>query len=84
MHDPGVAVFLPCRAGSVRVPEKNTRPFADHPDGLVGLKLVNVVLNCVSWLDHYCRATFRQAALNTTSPLSILAMSCGDSPSRLA
>lgn len=32
-------VFLPCRAGSVRVHDKNTRPFAGRPDGLVGLKL---------------------------------------------
>lgn len=31
--------FLPCRAGSQRVPLKNTRPFADNPEGLVGLKL---------------------------------------------
>ena len=34
-----VTVFVPCRAGSQRVPHKNTRPFAGHPDGLVGLKL---------------------------------------------
>lgn len=34
-----VALFLPCRAGSERVPEKNTRPFAGHPQGLLGRKL---------------------------------------------
>lgn len=31
--------FLPCRAGSERVPRKNTRPFAGHAYGLVGIKL---------------------------------------------
>lgn len=34
-----VIAFLPCRAGSQRVPHKNTRPFADRPDGLLGIKL---------------------------------------------
>ncbi|WP_424135844.1 cytidylyltransferase domain-containing protein [Roseomonas chloroacetimidivorans] len=34
-----VTAFLPCRAGSQRVPQKNTRPFADRPDGLLGIKL---------------------------------------------
>jgi CMP-N-acetylneuraminic acid synthetase len=33
------AIFLPCRAGSTRVPEKNTRPFAGLEDGLLGVKL---------------------------------------------
>lgn len=32
-------LFLPCRRGSERVPEKNTRPFAGHPGGLLGVKL---------------------------------------------
>ncbi len=36
---PGITVFLPCRAGSTRVPDKNTRPFAGHDGGLLGLKL---------------------------------------------
>ena len=35
----GITVFVPCRAGSVRVPDKNTRPFAGHSGGLLGLKL---------------------------------------------
>ncbi|MFO0748171.1 MAG: acylneuraminate cytidylyltransferase family protein [Myxococcota bacterium] len=33
------ALFLPCRRGSERVPDKNTRPFAGHDGGLLGLKL---------------------------------------------
>ncbi|MGX9963285.1 acylneuraminate cytidylyltransferase family protein [Roseomonas sp. F4] len=31
--------FLPCRAGSERVPNKNTRPFAGFEKGLIELKL---------------------------------------------
>lgn len=34
-----VTAFLPCRAGSQRVPRKNTRPFAGRPDGLLGVKI---------------------------------------------
>lgn len=34
-----VTAFLPCRAGSERVPNKNTRAFAGEPDGLLGIKL---------------------------------------------
>ena len=31
--------FIPCRAGSVRVQSKNTKPFAGNREGLVGRKL---------------------------------------------
>jgi CMP-N-acetylneuraminic acid synthetase len=34
-----ITAFLPCRAGSQRVPHKNTRPFAGEADGLLGIKL---------------------------------------------
>ena len=34
-----LTLFLPCRRGSERVANKNTRPFADHPGGLLGVKL---------------------------------------------
>lgn len=34
-----LTVFLPCRAGSERVRDKNTRPFAGHEGGLLGVKL---------------------------------------------
>jgi CMP-N-acetylneuraminic acid synthetase len=40
-----VTAFLPCRAGSQRVPRKNTRPFADRADGLLGIKLEQL-LSC--------------------------------------
>lgn len=35
----GIVAFLPCRAGSQRVPLKNTRPFAGNPGGLLAIKL---------------------------------------------
>ncbi|MFT4253716.1 MAG: acylneuraminate cytidylyltransferase family protein [Caulobacter sp.] len=38
MTSPFIA-FLPCRAGSQRIPHKNTREFAGNPEGLVGIKL---------------------------------------------
>lgn len=34
-----VVAYLPCRAGSERVPRKNTRAFGGRQDGLVGIKL---------------------------------------------
>lgn len=34
-----IIAFLPCRAGSQRVPNKNTRPFAGEAGGLLGIKL---------------------------------------------
>tara|TARA_B100000683_G_scaffold273854_1_gene320517 strand:+ start:1044 stop:1763 length:720 start_codon:yes stop_codon:yes gene_type:complete len=39
MSQNDVKVFLPCRAGSERVPHKNTRPFAEWQHGLLELKL---------------------------------------------
>lgn len=35
----GFVAFLPCRAGSQRVPRKNTRPFAGIEGGLLTIKL---------------------------------------------
>jgi CMP-N-acetylneuraminic acid synthetase len=35
--------FLPCRAGSQRVKFKNTRPFAGNQNGLLGLKLDQLI-----------------------------------------
>ncbi|WP_299108173.1 acylneuraminate cytidylyltransferase family protein [uncultured Winogradskyella sp.] len=34
-----ITVFLPCRAGSERVPNKNTKPFAEVEGGLLFLKI---------------------------------------------
>ncbi|WP_312931165.1 acylneuraminate cytidylyltransferase family protein [Pseudomonas sp.] len=38
-----VTCFLPCRKGSQRVPNKNIRPFADVPQGLVEIKLKQLI-----------------------------------------
>lgn len=38
MND-AVSVFLPCRAGSQRVPKKNIKPFAGVEQGLIDIKL---------------------------------------------
>jgi len=37
-----ISVFLPCRAGSERVPHKNTREFAGIEGGLLNLKLTQL------------------------------------------
>lgn len=37
-------VFLPCRKGSERVPQKNVRPFGGEPHGLLGIKLTQLLL----------------------------------------
>ena len=34
-----ITVFLPCRAGSVRIPDKNTKPFANIEGGLLEIKI---------------------------------------------
>lgn len=34
-----VAIFLPTRKGSQRVPGKNTRSFAGNPEGIIGMKI---------------------------------------------
>lgn len=38
-----VNVFLPCRKGSERVPKKNIKPFAHHQNGLVEIKLKQLI-----------------------------------------
>jgi len=38
-----VSVFLPCRKGSERVPKKNIKPFADFENGLIAIKLDQLV-----------------------------------------
>ncbi|MEN9919771.1 MAG: hypothetical protein RL662_2207 [Bacteroidota bacterium] len=38
-----LSIFLPCRAGSERVPKKNTKPFADTEGGLLKIKLHQLI-----------------------------------------
>ena len=40
-----VTAFLPCRQGSERVPKKNIRPFGLHHNGLIEIKLLQL-LSC--------------------------------------
>ena len=43
-QDP-VVVFLPCRLGSERILNKNTKKFADEDNGLIGIK-IKQLLQC--------------------------------------
>ena len=43
LSDKSISVFLPVRKGSERVPFKNTRPFAGIKEGLLGLKLQQLI-----------------------------------------
>lgn len=38
-----VNVFLPCRKGSQRVPKKNIKPFAHYQNGLIEVKLAQLI-----------------------------------------
>lgn len=38
-----INVFLPCRKGSQRVPKKNIKPFADFQNGLIQIKLQQLI-----------------------------------------
>lgn len=50
-----ITAFIPCRAGSQRVPKKNTKVFAGVPGGLVEIKL-RQILN-VSLIDKIILST---------------------------
>jgi len=34
-----IICFLPCRKGSERIPQKNIKPFSDHENGLIEIKI---------------------------------------------
>lgn len=53
--------FLPCRAGSQRVPQKNTRPFGGEKSGLLGIKLRQLLAT----------PEIDQVVLSTNDPLVI-------------
>lgn len=38
-----ITIFLPCRSGSERIPEKNTKPFAGVEGGLLRIKLNQLI-----------------------------------------
>ncbi|EKO3722448.1 acylneuraminate cytidylyltransferase family protein [Vibrio metschnikovii] len=63
-----VSVFLPCRQGSERVPNKNIKPFADIEYGLVSLKL-RQLLACRA-IDEVVLSTNDEAILKFASTVT--------------
>lgn len=63
-----VTVFLPCRKGSQRVPKKNIKPFAGIEDGLVGIKLKQL-LN-VNQIDSIVLSTNDEEILDYAKQLN--------------
>lgn len=60
-----ITVFLPCRKGSQRVVGKNTRAFGDRQDGLLGIKLEQLV-NCAG-VDKILVSTNDEIVANVAS-----------------
>jgi CMP-N-acetylneuraminic acid synthetase len=60
-----VNVFLPCRQGSVRVKNKNTRPIGNFSHGLVEIK-INQLLNC-NLIDKIFLSTNDEKIINFVS-----------------
>ncbi|HEA20199.1 hypothetical protein LCGC14_0738540 [marine sediment metagenome] len=50
-----ITVFLPCRAGSERIPEKNTKDFSGQSGGLVKIKLAQLIK--VAYVDSIVVST---------------------------
>lgn len=63
-----VSVFLPCRKGSERVPKKNIKPFAGFNNGLIELKLKQL-LSC-SAVDEVVLSTDDDEILNFASSIA--------------
>ena len=80
-----IIAFLPCRKGSERVKEKNTRPFAGNKHGLIEVKLQQL-MRCpdiaeiiVSSDDPVVRTLAKKASKRTDKLVHVL-----DRPERLA
>lgn len=50
-----ISVFLPCRSGSKRIKDKNVKLFANNPNGLVGIKLDQLLR--IKYLDKLYLST---------------------------
>lgn len=61
-----LTAFLPCRAGSQRVPHKNTRPFGGEADGLLGIKLRQLL--AVRAIDRVLLSTNDPEVLRIAAP----------------
>lgn len=64
-----ISAFLPCRAGSLRIPRKNTKPFADYSLGLIELKLTQLAK--VKNIDEIVLSTNDDEILDFASKLDI-------------
>jgi CMP-N-acetylneuraminic acid synthetase len=63
-----ITCFLPCREGSQRIPKKNIKPFAGYKNGLVEIKL-NQLINCKS-IDEIILSTNDEAIISYATSLA--------------
>ncbi|OEK06089.1 acylneuraminate cytidylyltransferase [Flavivirga aquatica] len=63
-----ITVFLPCRAGSQRVPKKNTKNFSGIEGGLLRIKLEQLLK--VSMIDRIIVSTNDQEVIRIASKIS--------------
>ena len=77
-----MTVFLPCRAGSERVPFKNTREFAGVHGGLLRLKLES--LSDIKQIDHIVVSTNDQDVMRIIRELNLPKVSIDKRPENLA
>lgn len=63
-----VTCFLPCRKGSERIPEKNVKPFAGIPKGLIEIKLAQLLM-CKE-IDEVVLSTNDEEILDYASKLN--------------
>lgn len=63
-----ISCFLPCRAGSERVPRKNIKPFANYQNGLIEIKLKQ--LNACKHVDQIVLSTNDNEIIRYASALS--------------
>jgi CMP-N-acetylneuraminic acid synthetase len=74
--------FIPCRAGSQRVPHKNTRPLPGYPGGLLERKLRQISESellagvVLSTDDPVCMSIARDLAPSLAKPIEILDRPC--------
>lgn len=77
-----ITAFLPCRAGSERVPKKNTRPFAGIEGGLLKIKLEQLI-NCSS-IDAIVLSTNDSDVISIAESLQNSKISIDRRPEHLA
>lgn len=63
-----ISVFLPCRAGSERVPEKNTKQFAGIEGGLLSIKLQQLLK--IKLIDQIILSTNDEKVIQVAKKIS--------------